>query len=122
MVIAISKGALVGATATLATFGIYLASSTTGGGGGGGGSGSGGSNSGGSSSVNQMNREIRRGKAPNSIKRVDRGNPDIPDNQDHVHFTNDRATLNRDGTWGHGSTRTLTGAEKRWLRGHGWNV
>jgi RHS repeat-associated protein len=117
MVIAVSQGALAGAAATLAGLGIYM---TTGGTDTEGGSSSDGSGSG--SSPNQMNREIRQGKAPRTIQRVDRGNPDIPDNQDHVHFVNDRATLNRDGTWGHGSTRTLSRAERVWLRGHGWNV
>ena len=70
-----------------------------------------------------MNQEIKRGLAPDGIERVDRADPNIPGSQDHVHFEGQRATLNRDGTWGHGDEPgELTGAQKDWLKGHGWNI
>jgi RHS repeat-associated protein len=74
-------------------------------------------------SANQLNQEIRRGRAPKGIKRVDKANPDIPGNQDHVHIDGQRETLNRDGTWGHGAEPgELNNEQREWLRGHGWNV
>lgn len=33
-----------------------------------------------------MNQQVRKGQAPKSIDRVDKGNPRIPGNKDHVHF------------------------------------
>jgi hypothetical protein len=75
------------------------------------------------SSPNQMNKEIQRGQAPKGIERVDRTDPNIPGSQDHVHFTGERATLNRDGTWGHGDGEVeLTKKQREWLKGHGWCV
>jgi hypothetical protein len=75
------------------------------------------------SSPNQMNREIQRGQASNGIERVDRADPNIPGSQDHVLFTGQRATLNRDGTWGHGDEALdLTKKQREWLEGHGWCI
>jgi hypothetical protein len=68
------------------------------------------------SSANQMNQELRKGQAPEGIQRVDKADPNIPGSQDHVHFTGERSTLNRDGTWGHGDTELdLTAKQRKWL-------
>ncbi len=69
-----------------------------------------------------MNREILNGKAPDGVDRVDQAAGRFPGEQDHVHFTYQRATLNRDGTWGHGGPGTLTNPVADWLRSWGWNV
>ena len=70
-------------------------------------------------SVNQMNRQIQKGKAPRGIARVDMGNPDYYE-KPHVHF-DDGSALNVDGTWKHGGTE-LTGAQQQWLVGNGWSL
>ena len=77
-------------------------------------------------SVNQMNQEIRRGKAPRGIVRVDRDRlPDGTYSQPHVHFAGG-AALNEDGTWKHfpayGLPPDLTNAQIDWLQAKGWTV
>jgi hypothetical protein len=69
--------------------------------------------------VNQMNKQIRTGKAPGGIKRVDMGDPNLYE-LPHVHF-DDGAALNVNGTWKHGFT-DLTGKQKKWLQQHGWRL
>jgi hypothetical protein len=69
-------------------------------------------------SVNQLNEEIKRGKAPRGITRVDRGK--VYGEQDHIHFV-DRSALNRDGTWKHGGTN-ITKEQAEWLRNNGWRL
>lgn len=77
----------------------------------------------GGSSARKMQSEVQRGQAPRGVERVDRGNPNIPGSQDHAHILGQRATLNRDGTWGHGNQMgTLTRPQRDWFRAHGWNV
>jgi len=71
-----------------------------------------------SSSINQMNKEIKRGQAPSEVKRADRAK--VKNEQDHVHFNDkDKSALNKDGTWKHGFTK-LKNATKEWLEKHGW--
>jgi len=55
-------------------------------------------------SVNQMNSQVRRGQAPKSVIRVDKGK--VKGEQDNVHF-DDKSALNRDGTWKHGQRSLL---------------
>lgn len=69
-------------------------------------------------SPNQMNQQIRQGKAPKDVKRVD--TTKVPGEQPHIHFK-DGAALNKDGTWKHG-LRKLTETEKQWLQENGWNL
>jgi hypothetical protein len=69
-------------------------------------------------SVNQMDKEVQRGKAPPTIVRVDP--PRAPFEKPNVHFI-DGSALNSDGTWKHGS-RVLTNAEKDWLSSWGWTL
>jgi hypothetical protein len=54
------------------------------------------------SSPNQMNKEIERRQAPKGIETSGPCRSEHSRSQDHVHITGERATLNRDGTWGHG--------------------
>ncbi len=70
-------------------------------------------------SINQMNEEIKKGQAPGTISRVDKGNPDLYE-KPHVHFEDGNA-LNFDGTWKHGE-KDLTNKEKKWLIEHDWQI
>ena len=74
-------------------------------------------------SVNQMQKAIERGQAPPGVEAVHKGNLDFRNNQDHVHFTGQKGTLNRDGTWGHGGEPAdLTNEITDWLEEWGWAV
>jgi len=64
-----------------------------------------------------MQKQVERDQAPNSIDRVDGANPPR-DRFDHVHFR-DGHTLYNNGEWKHGG-RSLTNAEKAWLQDNGW--
>jgi hypothetical protein len=68
-----------------------------------------------------MQKEIERGRAPSSIERVDRANPENYDRFDHIHFKDGRNALYNNGEWKHGG-RKLTNAEKKWIEGHGWKL
>jgi len=78
----------------------------------------GGAGNSGGSSAGRMQREVVRGQAPRSVKRVDRGRSHME--QDNVHFEGKHA-INRDGTWKHGG-RDLTRQEQDWLQSHGWST
>lgn len=67
-------------------------------------------------SINQLQQLVKKGKAPKTIDRFDKGNPNH-DEDDHVHFNNGSA-LYRDGTWKHG-TKNLTNAETQFLNNAG---
>jgi hypothetical protein len=69
------------------------------------------------SSAGKMQKEVERGQAPDSVKRVDKGRG--PYEQDHVHF-HDGSARNQDGTWKHGFS-DLSNKVMNWLNGHGWN-
>ncbi len=69
--------------------------------------------------VNQMNKQIKSGKAPKGIVRVDQ--PKIAYEKPHVHF-GEKDALNIDGTWKHGGNITLTNAQKEWLLNNGWKL
>ena len=74
-------------------------------------------------SDNQMRMEVRKGKSPRNIDRVDKENLRIDGSvkdKTHVHFK-DGSALNKDGTWKHGF-RELTNAEKSWLRKFYWRI
>jgi hypothetical protein len=71
-------------------------------------------------SVNQINSDVRRNKAPEGIKRADTGK--VKGEQDHVHLNNGNA-LNRDGTWKHvKSEQALTRAQEKYLMDAGWKL
>ena len=74
------------------------------------------------SSPQEMQNQVKKGKAPKSIDRVDKGKGVFEKN--HVHFKgkrNEQAALNQDGTWKHGH-KNLTNAEKEWLVENGWKL
>jgi hypothetical protein len=75
-------------------------------------------------SPNQMQQQVLRGQAPNGIERVDTANPGTDDAQPHIHFSDWRSTLNRDGTWGHGdgSDANLTSNMINWILSNGWGI
>ena len=67
---------------------------------------------------NQMEQQRKRGQAPPSVIRVDRGK--TANEKPHVHFGDGNA-INNDGTWKHGG-RQLTNKEKQWLKNNGWKT
>jgi RHS repeat-associated protein len=67
----------------------------------------------------QLNREIKQGKAPESIERFDPGNPNHLEKK-HVHFK-DGSALNIDGSWKHGG-RELKPSEIKYLQENGWII
>ena len=69
-------------------------------------------------SVNQMNKEIRTGKAPRGVERADKGK--VTGEQDHVHLK-DGSAINQDGTWKHEGS-TITNAIRDWLSSWGWKA
>ncbi|MGW4116857.1 PA14 domain-containing protein [Actinosynnema sp. NPDC004786] len=74
-------------------------------------------------SVGRINSDVRKGRAPKTVKRADTGK--IPGEQEHVHLKDKPNqsqaphALNKDGTWKHGG-RPLTNEEKSYLKGQGW--
>ena len=70
-------------------------------------------------SVNQMNEEIKKGKAPKGVDRIDR--PKIEGEQIHAHF-NKGSAINIDGSLKHGTGKELTQAITKWLRKNGWKI
>ena len=69
--------------------------------------------------VNQMNEEIKKGKAPKGVDRIDR--PKIEGEQIHAHF-NKGSAINIDGSLKHGTGKELTQAITKWLRKNGWKI
>jgi hypothetical protein len=67
-----------------------------------------------------MQNEVRLGRAPAGIERVDVGK--VRGEQPHVHFTRGRHALNKDGTWKHGGGLRITNAQRKWLTKNGWTV
>ena len=75
------------------------------------------------SSLNQVEQKIRKGKAPNTIQRLDKGNPNNNE-KPHIHFK-DGSALNNDGTWKHlpdNKTHIFTKKEIDFLTEYGWTI
>lgn len=73
-------------------------------------------------SPNQLNQEIRLGRAPKGITSVH--TPKVPNEKIHVHF-DDGTALNIDGTWKHdldNRVHIFTRAQKEWLLENGWKL
>lgn len=68
--------------------------------------------------INQLQQDVKKGKAPKGITDFHTGK--IPGEQDHVHFK-DGSALNKDGTWKHGKGN-LTNDQKQYLEQNGWNI
>ena len=69
-------------------------------------------------SLNQLNKDIDKGKAPKNIDRFDK--PHNQHGQEHVHFK-DGSALNKDGTWKEGSY-DMTKKQIEYLIENGWNI
>ena len=67
-------------------------------------------------SINQLNQDIKKGKAPDGVTRVDSAK--VPNEQPHVHLW-DGSALNSDGTWKHGGV-DLPKNILKWLKKIGW--
>ena len=71
-------------------------------------------------SVNQLQKEVEKGKAPKGIERFD--SPQTKGEQVHVHFTGKKnIALNKDGSWKHGYIE-LTKSQIEYLRQNGWEI
>lgn len=73
-------------------------------------------------SPNQMQNQVKEGRAPRGISRVDIAH--TPDGQPHIHFGDNYAALNMDGTWHDAGKKipTITNRIKKWLLENGWNL
>ncbi len=74
-----------------------------------------------STSVNQMQKQVQKGKAPKEIKRVDKGK--IKGEQDHIHLNDGRA-INRDGSFKHNPSGNIEVPKsvKEWANKNGWKL
>lgn len=75
-------------------------------------------------SQNQMQRQVERGQAPNTVDRVDPAHtPGVGNSQPHVHFT-DGTALNQDGTIhdAFNGVPKMTRKVVDWLTKNGWSV
>lgn len=74
-------------------------------------------------SVNQMNEQIKKGKAPKEIKRVDNVQPSVKNSKIHVHFK-DKTSLNIDGTVhdASGGIPKVGRQARKWLKRYGWQI
>ena len=75
-------------------------------------------------SPNQLQQQVKRGKVPKGISRVDSSDPNIPNSQPHIHFGENESALNLDGTWHDaGKERpNITNKIKEWILDNGWNL
>ena len=68
-----------------------------------------------------MQQQVKRGQAPKGVERVDSGNGLA---QPHIHFGENYAALNQDGTW-HDAGKALPVITKNiadWLLKNGWSL
>ena len=71
-------------------------------------------------SINQLNQDVKKGKAPKGITDFHTGK--VVGEQEHVHFK-DGSALNKDGTWKHGDgKKSLTIEQAQYLKQNGWNI
>ncbi len=70
--------------------------------------------------INQLQKDVERGKAPKNIERFDKGI--IKGEQDHVHFKKPKSALNKDGTWKHGDSFNIDNKTKNNLNKNGWKT
>ena len=75
-------------------------------------------------SPNQLQQQVKRGKVPKGISRVDSSDPNIPNSQPHIHFGENESALNLDGTrHDAGKERpNITNKIKEWILDNGWNL
>ncbi len=71
-------------------------------------------------SINQLQKDVEKGKAPKGIERFD--SPKVKGEQEHVHFEGSgNNALNKDGTWKHGNVE-LTKKQIEYLKENGWKT
>ena len=68
-------------------------------------------------SINQLNQDVKKGKAPKEIERFD--NPHSEFGKKHVHFKN-KSALNENGSWKDGESFKLNKKTKDYLEENGW--
>ena len=74
-------------------------------------------------SQNQMQKQVERGKAPKSVDRVDK--PHVEGQQPHIHFGENEAALNIDGTWHDEGMKSIPKLDKKtikWIIKNGWKL
>ena len=71
-------------------------------------------------SINQLEKDVEKGRAPKTIKRFDRAHS--PDGQEHVHFKEPKSALNMDGSWKDGEPFLIDKKTKEYLKRNGWKI
>lgn len=71
-------------------------------------------------SMNQLKKDVERGRAPRNIDRFDSGK--LTNEQDHVHFKKPKSALNKDGSWKHGEPFEIDNKTKEYLQENGWKI
>ncbi len=72
-------------------------------------------------SVNQLNQDVKTKRAPNGIKRFDKGQGTKNLPEDEVHF-DDGSSLYRSGKWRHDNGHKITNKQKEYLEQNGWTI
>lgn len=70
-----------------------------------------------------MQKQVERGQAPKAVDRVDK--PHVDGQQPHIHFGENEAALNIDGTWhdaGKKPIPDLDNETKKWIKDNGWSL
>jgi len=70
--------------------------------------------------ANQANQDIKAGRAPRGIERVDTPKSSVPGSQSEVHVNG--GSINADGTIKHALRSPLTNAQKRWMTKWGFRI
>jgi len=70
-----------------------------------------------------MQKQVEKGQAPKEVDRVDKPHtPNDPNSKPHIHFGENKAALNNDGTW-HDVGKPhpiITDKIAEWLLKNGW--
>ena len=76
------------------------------------------------SSASQMQKQVEKGQAPKGVTRVDSADPRLPGSKPHIHFGENKAALNIDGTW-HDRGKSIpkiTNKIAKWILDNGWQL
>ena len=75
------------------------------------------------STAGQMDNQIGRGQAPRGVRHV-HGGSERTGEKPHIHFGENEAVLNQDGTWGETGKPLpkLTKSIIKWIKYNGWNL
>lgn len=73
------------------------------------------------SSPGKMQQDVKKGRAPEGVDRVDRGH--LPGQEPHVHYDDGTSSTQSGGVHDkHKGTPQSTNKIKKWLKKHGWNI